>query len=588
MLKNLPIRLKMVAIYVNMTLFTIPLLIFCFAMMNWLNGSLETLHYRDMKATEHALKMEAILQEERVNYRDALLGSGDDAAIQAAVTALEDSKTRFKGHFDAYSGLVEADDTVGAGLLASAKASYFDKYLPLLDGFIAAVRSGDDGAADRHMADMLPHLSATMTAMDDLVTHSNELADETEATGDQIILFISFFFPIFIVVYVGVTLLIGRKLTSVMAFPMRDLADSAKKIAAGDVDVNLDYESKDEIGDLYKAFKAMAFSIGKQVDALARIADGDYDLEAPIRSDKDVMNKAINRLVDQNNLMIAEIRDSAVQVSSGAAQIADGAQNLATGTSQQAATIEEFSAAIAEVQAQAEDNNRIAGETLADTMEAGRLMDLSMKSMDRMTEAMQDINTSSHNIAKVIKVIDDIAFQTNILALNAAVEAARAGIHGKGFAVVADEVRNLASKSADAAKETSTLIEGSVQNVERGTAIARETGESLAQVGKIAADNAEGMRRLSEASDRQSLSIAEINQGIGQISEVVQANSATAEEAAASAEEMSAQSAVLTQIVSRFRLRGGQGQPAEPAPLRQAGMAEGFSLEATGRDKYSL
>jgi methyl-accepting chemotaxis protein len=205
---------------------------------------------------------------------------------------------------------------------------------------------------------------------------------------------------------------------------------------------------------------------------------------------------------------------------------------------------------------------------------------------------MQDIDEKSQRIANVIKVIDDIAFQTNILALNAAVEAARAGQHGKGFAVVSDEVRNLASKSAGAAKETAALIESSLHSVADGNTIVTKVSDSLQSVGAISDKNAASIEHLYEGSTQQSTSMAEINTAITQLSSVVQANSATAEETAASSEEMSAQSAVLNEIVSRFKLHrdapetaassqyaGGYAAPAESRP-------EDVISFADSNDKY--
>ncbi|GHU79019.1 hypothetical protein FACS1894191_0880 [Clostridia bacterium] len=370
--------------------------------------------------------------------------------------------------------------------------------------------------------------------------------------------------------------------------PIAALREVTKRVSLGDIaPVNVS-PKQDEVGELERDFAAMVAIIHRQAEFLGEIAQGNYTFSVPVRSEKDIMNVAINDMVNSSSGMISEIRVSASQVASGSQQIAQASQNLATGASEQAATIEEFSASITEIQSLADENAKVAAEAMEHTRDAERLMGECTDAMDQMLTAMHSIDDSSKDISKVIKVIDDIAFQTNILALNAAVEAARAGQHGKGFAVVADEVRNLASKSAEAARETADLIAGSSRSVAEGSAIVDKVNGSLQAVSSISQQNAASIASLRATSAQQSESMAEVSSSITQLSSVVQANSATAEETAASSEEMSAQSAVLDQIVSRFRLKDGANglaaSPAGPQPYFQRDASDGFALRSG--DKY--
>jgi methyl-accepting chemotaxis protein len=289
--------------------------------------------------------------------------------------------------------------------------------------------------------------------------------------------------------------------------------------------------------------------------------------------------------------MFSEINAASSQVSTGAGQVADGAQSLAQGATEQAASIQELSGSISEVASKTKTNADMADNAakLADIIKNNA--EKGSHQMDEMMKSVKEINDASQSISKVIKTIDDIAFQTNILALNAAVEAARAGQHGKGFAVVAEEVRNLAAKSADAASDTEALIASSMEKAELGVRIANETAASLAEIVSGINESGSLVTEIAHSSDDQSAAISQINTGIDQVAQVVQQNSATAEESAAASEEMSGQSAMLRELIAQFKLRDsmtGRGAMGINMPsMARVSDQTAFSMSAGDRDdKY--
>ena len=265
--------------------------------------------------------------------------------------------------------------------------------------------------------------------------------------------------------------------------------------------------------------------------------------------------------------LIEKVDTAAEQVAAGTKQVSEGSQAISQGATEQASSIEELTASITQIAEQTKQNAKRANEANALTLSAKGDADQGNERMQAMQSAMTEINQASEDISKIIKVIDDIAFQTNILALNAAVEAARAGAHGKGFAVVAEEVRNLAARSANAAKETTALIEGSVKKTEAGTQIADETAQALANIVAGVETAAQLVGEIAAASEEQAGAITQVNGGIDQVNQVVQTNSATSEETAASAEELSSQAELLKDMVGRFTLKREAAQsPGEKPP----------------------
>lgn len=297
--------------------------------------------------------------------------------------------------------------------------------------------------------------------------------------------------------------------------------------------------------------------IREMSNILQQMSSGDLDIAITreYKGDFVAIKESINHIIDSFNEVLGEIRMSSGEVAVGAEEVSRSSQALSQGSTEQASSIEEITSSITEVAEQTKKNagNAITANDLS--VKAQKGAESGNIRMREMIDAMADINESSENISKIIKVIDEIAFQTNILALNAAVEAARAGEHGKGFAVVAEEVRDLAARSASAAKETTSLIQNSIDKVENGTQIANETASALDDIVKGVGEVAQIVSDISIASTDQATAITQINEGINQISIVTQGNTATAEESAAASEEMTSQAQVLEEMVDRFKLR---------------------------------
>ncbi len=310
------------------------------------------------------------------------------------------------------------------------------------------------------------------------------------------------------------------------------------------------------ISGFNKTLEAIALPIEESSQVLQELAAGNLTVTMAndYKGEYNRMKTSLNQTIRAFNELLSEISSSASQVSAGSKQVSDASQMLAQGATEQASTIEELTSSITEVSRQTKENAKNALNANELSQEVQTQAAQGNDQMIQMLAAMGEINESSANISKIIKVIDDIAFQTNILALNAAVEAARAGQYGKGFAVVAEEVRNLAAKSAEAAKDTTALIEGSVHKVDVGTKIANETAQKLSVIAQNVQKCAVLVGEIADASNEQATAIAQVDQGLEQVSMVVQTNSATAEESAASSEELSGQANILMQMVSKFTL----------------------------------
>lgn len=360
-----------------------------------------------------------------------------------------------------------------------------------------------------------------------------------------------------------ITLLLSTYLTRAITKPLRELEESAGRIVGGNLDIEVSYQSKDELGRLADAFRNMALILHTVIADASRIlsemADGNFDVrteaeERYVGNFQDLL-LSIRRLNRDLSMTLGQINQSADQVSSGSDQVSNGAQALSQGATEQAAAVEELAATIAGISHQVKDTAEHASLARDQSGTAGDEMEVCNKQMHDMMSAMEEITQKSNEIGKIIKTIEDIAFQTNILALNAAVEASRAGIAGKGFAVVADEVRNLASKSSAASKDTAELIESSIKAVARGTEIADSTAQSLVKAVEKVRMAASSVEKIADAAEEQAGAVEQVTLGVDQISSVVQTNSSTAVESAAASQELSSQASMLKNLVAKFILR---------------------------------
>ena len=345
--------------------------------------------------------------------------------------------------------------------------------------------------------------------------------------------------------------------------PITKITEITNKLAKGELDVSIDIKSNDEIGALAKSIESLTMRlksyisyIDESVDVLDKLAEGNLlmELKYDYAGEFAKLKNVLIHVSDTLRKTIGKIRDSADSISLSAEQVSTGAQVLAQGTTEQASAIEELSAEINEIYATIVNNAEYAKNAGNKALEASKEVEKGNVQMKDMLSAMDEISNSSSEIGKIIKVIDDIAFQTNILALNAAVEAARAGSAGKGFVVVADEVRNLAQKSAEAANQTTALIENSIDAINKGTVLADEAGKSLSGIVSKTSKTNDLINEIVKASANQTVSVNQIRSGIEQISSVVQENASTAEASAANSEELSAQVQILNDLVNKFKI----------------------------------
>ena len=521
-------------------------------------------------------RVQETLQNVRVYVREMVIASmsGEMDQVERDFAVIASKIPVMAENLDAY----EVTITIGTEahrLFLEARAMYENELIPTVMAIYDASQRGDVDAISTHMAtcrELSDKILGNFDVCMDLKVGVAETAAQDSAVLSRTLLIAII---AVLVVAVAFALILAFYLSGVISKPVVATAHFFKQVAStGELtcapEVNEMFDrfkkSKDEIGQMITDCDNFIDSVINVSDELALIAGGDLSIEVETLSEKDTIGVSLKKVVSNLNEMFNEINNSATQVSTGSKQIADGSQALAQGSSEQASSVEQLSASISEITQMTKDNAEKAkrASVLADSIKVNA--EKGSRQMDEMMTAVHDITQASESISRVIKVIDDIAFQTNILALNAAVEAARAGQHGKGFAVVAEEVRNLAAKSAEAAKDTGGLIENSIEKANFGVRIAGETADSLAEIVNGINESDRLVGEIARSSDEQTMAISQLNTGMDQVAQVVQQNSATAQQSAAASQEMSGQSDFLQQLISQFQLASGKaGAPALPS-----------------------
>lgn len=360
-----------------------------------------------------------------------------------------------------------------------------------------------------------------------------------------------------VVLSVLITVVLSLNLIKAINKSVSQLSRAAKEIAAGRVDVQMVKYHNDEFGELVDEYTKVINNVKYQASIAEEVANGNLTVQVNVKSSEDVLTGALKKLVDDNLNALTNISDAGSQVTISSSQVASASQALAQGSTEQASAIQQVTASMDEVTQRTKANATEAGQANVLVNNIKEMATSGNDQMKSMIQAMDDINASSETISKIIKTIDDIAFQTNILALNAAVEAARAGVHGKGFAVVAEEVRNLAAKSASAASETAEMIDDTIHKVGNGTKIAQDTAKSLDEI-VTSIDEIVGLiSNITLSSNDQATAISQIDQAISQVSTVVQTNAATSQQCAAASEELSNQAVTLRNLMAKYQLSSG-------------------------------
>ncbi len=515
-----------------------------------------------------ALELNGFIQGDLGEYNSYLNKSGafvrdiimltDDAAVKEAQQNLKESDAKVDYYFAEFESKLETAEERALTDLIQEK---YPQYITTRDEAIAlGLQDQNEEALEMFHEQAIPLLEKVMNAADELIAMNREMGDEVSGSLSMF----SMIMVAIVVVVVVAAIIIAMKLAVGTA---RDIHDSvekvqaaAEKLANGELDVHVQIASEDEFGEMAVHFNDAVDKLRLYIDTikygLTEVGAGNFAVRPPIEFHGDfvALKEAIVHITKALSDTMREINDGSEQVALGAEQLAENAQTLAEGATTQAAAIQELTATIENVTTAAEFSARQADEACKSAESFAKLAEQSSQEMELLTQAMQRITDTSKEIESIIAEIEDIASQTNLLSLNASIEAARAGEAGRGFAVVADQIGKLATDSAQSAVNTNSLIAKSLQEINTGNEITARTVAVLQEVIQGIRTLAVSAKQSRELSAEQAETMGQVQQGIIQIADVVQSNSASAEETSATSQELSAQSQNLKAMVDQFTL----------------------------------
>ncbi|QHI73594.1 methyl-accepting chemotaxis protein [Aminipila terrae] len=559
MLKNLKIGKKLFVLVVSLLVCLSIVGGSSIVLMKQINGASTQITGNWLPSLVLAEEMNKGISDYR-NYETDHILSLDSASMKKYEDKMAALKEEMNQKFTAYEPYFVSD--TDRKNLEQAKTAW-EKYLQTSSKLIELSKKNQTQQAyailTGESSDLFENASKQFLT---IVEFNKTGAEDASNYGDSLFNFSMIAISIILVGAIILSILLSSYIVRLIVKPINEINLAAKQIVEGNFESTLSYNSDDEVGMMAKAFAQMTINLKTMIDdikyLLGALAAGDFTVtskcvEFYVGGYEEILT-AMRSLRENLSSTLLQIDIASKQVETGSDQVSSGAQALSQGTVEQAAAIEQLSATINEALANIKGNAQSAQEANELVIHSGNGVKKSNKSMQEMITAMDTLANSSNEIEKIIKTIEDIAFQTNILALNAAVEAARAGNAGKGFAVVADEVRNLAQKSADAAKTTTLHIQSVLTAIQNSTNMANDTAASLETVVQDTGVVAEKIKDIASTSEQQADSMEQITIGIDQISSVVQTNSATAEESAAAAEELNGQAHILKDLINQFQL----------------------------------